>query len=333
MPAEDVKSYAELQADLAGYEEQQRQVEQLLLLEPENGELSDMYNSLSEVIQLTKDLLADAKHQHDAAAAAAAASLGAGPSSLPAAPEAAAAGPGSAAAEGAAAAAGLGGSQISMPAALSAPAMLPGNVAEQIKKAQQRSALMGQAPAGWAVGGECLAYYANDSQWYPAVVEAVTEDGKFVVLYDGYGNKEELVPESVRPRAEEAQEEVYKGVAAPKRKRVEDEPMVTEIPKWLEIKPEDDERIVARKKKLLKSYKSKIRFQNLDLKVKEKQGNWQSFLKGKGGKAKTGFMTGKKKGSMFAVPEGGKVGVIGSGKGMTAAKKQARHDFSLDDAA
>jgi hypothetical protein len=30
------------------------------------------------------------------------------------------------------------------------------------------------------------------------------------------------------------------------------------------------------------------------------------------------------------VPEGGKVGVIGSGKGMTDYKKQGRHEFSLD---
>lgn len=80
---------------------------------------------------------------------------------------------------------------------------------------------------------------------------------------------------------------------------------------------------MVKKKKLLKSYKSKIRFQNLDLQQKEKQGSWQQFLKGKGGKAKSGFMTGKKKGSMFSVPEGegGKVGVVGSGRGMTDYQK------------
>lgn len=285
----------------------------------------------------------------------------------------------------------------------------------------------------------------------------------------------QLVAESVRPRVEEEGEEVYKGVAAPKRKRVEEEPVVTEIPKaraaraarsaaraahsaarrgrvgpgraprgrlarrggpharaahkppppqWLEIKPEDDQKTLERKKKLLKSYKSKIRwgsvkaaasrarlgggrrrtaallaagparacarherpprararrFQNMDAKQKEKQGSWQSFLKGKGGKAKAGFITGKKKQSMcarraarawgamqgarpaarapgplcgaaaplptrrrragaaaararrFSVAEGGKVGVVGSGRGMTDYKKAGRHDFTVDD--
>ncbi|KIY95633.1 survival of motorneuron-related-splicing factor 30 [Monoraphidium neglectum] len=185
-----------------------------------------MYDSLSEVIQLTKDLLADAKQQHTSAAPPAA-------PAAPSAPVAAAVASSAAAAAGPSAQGGaaLGGSQIVTPAALNAPSMLPEAVADQIRKAQQRSALLGQAQAGWAVGAECLAYYAADGQWYPGVVEGVTEDGKFVVLYEGYGNKEELVAGSVRPRAEEVREEVYKGVAAPKRKRVEDEPEVTEIPK------------------------------------------------------------------------------------------------------
>lgn len=43
-----------------------------------------------------------------------------------------------------------------------------------------------------------------------------------------------------------------------------------------------------------------------------------------------GFFTGTKKESMFKVPEGGKVGVIGSGRGMTEAAKRGRHEFSLE---
>ena len=57
---------------------------------------------------------------------------------------------------------------------------------------------------------------------------------------------------------------------------------------WLEVKPTDDEKTIARKKKLLKSYKSKKRFQEMDVKQKERQSNWQSFLKGKGSKSKAG---------------------------------------------
>lgn len=59
-------------------------------------------------------------------------------------------------------------------------------------------------------------------------------------------------------------------------------------PQWLEIKAGDDEKTIARKKKLLKSYKSKKRFQEMDIKQKERQDNWQQFLKGKGSKPKKG---------------------------------------------
>ena len=42
---------------------------------------------------------------------------------------------------------------------------------------------------------------------------------------------------------------------------------------------------------------------------------------------------GKKKGSMFSVPEGvnAKVGVIGSGKAPTDYKAKSRHDFAATD--
>lgn len=75
-------------------------------------------------------------------------------------------------------------------------------------------------------------------------------------------------------------------------------------PQWLEVKDTDDEKTVARKRKLLKSYKSKIRFANKDMVQKQKQDNWQSFLKGKATKKKPGFLTGALHGA--AVGGGGR---------------------------
>ncbi len=45
-----------------------------------------------------------------------------------------------------------------------------------------------------------------------------------------------------------------------------------------------------------------------------------------------GFFTGRKKESIFKVPEGvnAKVGVVGSGQGMTAAPKLGRHEFNVE---
>lgn len=80
---------------------------------------------------------------------------------------------------------------------------------------------------------------------------------------------------------------------------------------WLAIKETDDEKTKARKKKLLKSMKSKIRFQQKDLAQKQKQDSWQSFLKGKGSKKKTGFLTGERaprnRGALFVATLGSPV--------------------------
>lgn len=64
-------------------------------------------------------------------------------------------------------------------------------VAQQIRAAQQKAAILGQAPAAWAIGGECQALY-SDGQWYEAVVKAVTTAGQFVVAYEGYEEQQEV---------------------------------------------------------------------------------------------------------------------------------------------
>jgi len=190
--AEETSSIEELQANLADYKQQLQQVETLLLSDHTNEELKEMYDNLTEVIQLTEDLLLEAgiplpatappsTSAHGAAAAAAAA-----PDPAPAA--AAAAGPSSS----------YGTEeqqqqqQLVTPAQLHLPAMLPASVADQIRKAQVKQALLGQGNPAWAVGAECLALYGGDGQYYKATVKSVTPDGKFVVTYEGYGNDEEV---------------------------------------------------------------------------------------------------------------------------------------------
>ncbi len=61
---------------------------------------------------------------------------------------------------------------------------------------------------------------------------------------------------------------------------------------WLEVQPEDDEKTRAKKRKMAKSYKSKIRFQKMDAQQRDKQSSWLDFQKGKGTKKKAGFFTG-----------------------------------------
>lgn len=302
----------ELRSNLTEYKQQLEQVESLLLLDHENAEYLELYNSLQEVIGLTEDLVRDAE---EGAAQIA---------GLPA--------PALAPAQPVASTSAAGASVITSAPALQLPSVLPPQVAHQIRTAQQRAALLGQAPPAWAIGSKCQAVYSADGEWYDAVVEAVTSAGQFVVVFEEYGNKEEVQPAGVRPPPEV--EEVYQGVQAPRRKKVEEEPgVVTEMPKWLEIKDTDDDKTRAKKKKLAKSYKSKMRFQQMDLKQKERQQSWLHFVQGKGSKKKTGFLTGRKKESMFKVPDavGAKVGVIGSGQGKTDFRPPARHEFKVQD--
>lgn len=72
------------------------------------------------------------------------------------------------------------------------------------------------------------------------------------------------------------------------------------------------------------------RFQKMDLSTKAQADNWKNFNSGKGSKKKSGFLSTGKKESMFSVPDNphSKVGVIGSGSGMTGGPtKRTRLDF------
>jgi survival-of-motor-neuron-related-splicing factor 30 len=118
------------------------------------------------------------------------------------------------------------------------------------------------------------------------------------------------------------------GVPAPKRLKVDERVAGREAPKKLEAQEGDDARTLERKKKLLKNFKSKQRLAAADAEQTERAQSWQAFRTGKGAtKHKPGFLTNPKKESMFAVPEGGRVGVIGSGKGVTPAPERRKNQF------
>ena len=134
-----------------------------------------------------------------------------------------------------------GAATIAAPAGSVSSQLLPPQVAEQIRHAQRRAALSGQGPADWAVGAECRAVYSGDGNWcegwqslhvlaasearplvsccvvdracmrrrYDAVVEGVTAGG-FMVLFEGYGSREEVGRDAVQLRAAE-DESGYKG--------------------------------------------------------------------------------------------------------------------------
>ncbi|CAI7880493.1 unnamed protein product [Closterium sp. NIES-53] len=80
------------------------------------------------------------------------------------------------------------------------------------------------------------------------------------------------------------------------------------------------------KKRKIHAFKSKQRMEMLEVMTNKKQNTWQQFQT-KGIKKKAGFLTGRKKESIFKSPEdvGGKVGVVGSGQGMTDFQKRDKN--------
>ncbi len=218
----------------------------------------------------------------------------------------------------------------------------------------------GAAPPGllrtnWAPGEACQALF-SDGQWHPATVQSAAPGGGFRVLFDHYAVPVPLPAASLRAPQRAAADEargsraargsarqatsarqltrhpplpqVYVGVPAPKRLKVDERVVGREAPRKLEIQEGDDERTRERKKKLLKAFKSKQRLAEAEAEQSARAASWQNFRQGKAAtKHKAGFLTNTKKESMFAVPEGGKVGVIGSGKGVTPAPERRKNEF------
>lgn len=190
-------------------------------------------------------------------------------------------------------------------------------------------------------------------------------NGKYIVAFEEYGNEEVEINPTDRDRVIKFREgegyggllssggggAVYQPIAAPKRNKVEElgggkkksandvvgsftasagpsavgAGVEETMPSWLEILPTDDDKLVAKKKKLQKSWKSKHRFHKMDVETQTKADSWKNFVAKKGAKRKKGTMTDVKKESMFAVPEKG-AGVLG-GRGITEYAKPKRHNF------
>ena len=168
-------------------------------------------------------------------------------------------------------------------------------------------------------GLKCQCRFAADRKWYDCVVDEITPHG-FNVTYTKFGNKEEVPLEYLR----------HTPVTALKVDKVEATGFV--VPDNLKILPTDTEEEKQKKKRKIKAIKSKNR---LDIKDKEQsavQNSWKAFTVKNANKAKkTGSVSHIKKRSMFASPEevDGKVGVTGSGMGMTQVEDRKRYKLNV----
>nr|CAN63860.1 hypothetical protein VITISV_037743 [Vitis vinifera] len=233
------------------------------------------------------------------------------------------------------------------------------------------------------IGTKVQAVWSEDGEWYEATIDSLTPDG-YYVSYDGWGNKEEVYgiihsknrkkyrpqvdPGNVRPIQEEvnalleAEKEAEATKQAIKRKIAQaaaTDFQSRSLPAKLRIEPDDPEDVKIAKRKKIHAFKSKMRFEQLEVTQNKRQNAWQQFqtTKGRAKKlvvglrpafgllscgllfpsiwvflvcflhAQIGFFSGRKRESIFKSPDdpNGKVGVTGSGKGLTEFQKREKH--------
>ncbi|KAK4406832.1 Survival of motor neuron-related-splicing factor 30 [Sesamum angolense] len=188
----------------------------------------------------------------------------------------------------------------------------------------------------FSVGTKVQAVWSEDGEWYDATIEAHTPNG-YYVSYDEWGNKEEVDPDNVRAIQEgtadpllEAEKIAVATKEALKRKIAQAaskdfQPWT--VPQKLQIDPNDPEDVKAAKRKKIHAFKSKMRMEAKEVTQNKRQNAWQQFQTTKGRAKKVGFFSGRKRESIFKSPDDpfGKVGVTGSGKGLTEFQKREKH--------
>ncbi|GLT34108.1 hypothetical protein SLA2020_086490 [Shorea laevis] len=208
-----------------------------------------------------------------------------------------------------------------------------GTSASKPPSKSKESAKLSDTQDKFPVGTKVQAVWSEDGEWYDATIEAITPNG-YQVSYDEWGNQEEVDPDNVRPielnallEAERAAEATKQAIKRKIAQAASVDFQSRSLPAKLRIEPDDPEDVKAAKRKKIHAFKSKVRFEQLEVTQNKRQNAWQQFQSTKGKTKKVGFFSGRKRESIFKSPEdpNGKVGVTGSGKGLTEFQKREKH--------
>ncbi|KAF9777398.1 hypothetical protein BJ322DRAFT_1063542 [Thelephora terrestris] len=169
----------------------------------------------------------------------------------------------------------------------------------------------------WKAGDECLAKYSSDGQWYPARIASVggsVENRVYTIVFKVYNSTELVNSSSIKaiPPNYQASNNPYLASTSNKRKMTK-------------VEEEERERKKKKNEKKVEVRAQKAKEQN------EKQATWKKFAKKS--EKKGIHIAGVAGTSIFKTPDNpmGKVGVTGSGKGMTAVAAPQKHKFSADE--
>ncbi|KAG8754842.1 hypothetical protein FRC14_004606 [Serendipita sp. 396] len=179
----------------------------------------------------------------------------------------------------------------------------------------------------WSVGDDCLAKYSGDDKWYPARITFIggsEEKRVYSVVFRGYNSTELVAASGLRKLPPNYSGGNMGGSA----NGGGEELGASAGTKRKSSAKEDDaerERKKRRNEKKLEVRAAKAQEQD------SKKHSWQKFAT-KSVKKGVGI-AGVAGNSIFKTPDNpyGKVGVTGSGRGMTEVHQQKKHKFSADD--
>ncbi|KAH9937123.1 uncharacterized protein B0H18DRAFT_950085 [Fomitopsis serialis] len=155
-------------------------------------------------------------------------------------------------------------------------------------------------------GDECLAKYSGDGQWYPARITSLggsADNRVYSVMFKGYNSTELVNASQLKPLPANHQSA---GPSAGNKRKL-------------------SKKKKKKNEKKLESKAAKAKEQS------EKQQSWQKFAKKS--EKKGIHIAGVSGTSIFKTPDNplGRVGVTGSGKGMTDAVPKIKHKFEAKD--
>ncbi|KAK3833141.1 MAG: hypothetical protein JOS17DRAFT_774031 [Linnemannia elongata] len=182
----------------------------------------------------------------------------------------------------------------------------------------------------WTVGDRCRALYTEDGKYYEATILAVADGQQaYSVQYTGYANSPPVTlgPENLKPIYDPKKHQQHTQAAA-----AGDD---SEEFKAGQKRGPDASVSVGSGAGAGGGMKKKKKADAGPSEQVQKQMAWQNFAKGKTGAKKgkaVGGSVGLKK-SIFATPDNpeGKVGVVGSGKGMTQFQQRGKHLYGNTD--
>jgi len=181
------------------------------------------------------------------------------------------------------------------------------NAASSSKSSEtSRKVTTAQHSVTWSAGDECLAKYSGDGAWYPARINSVAgsaENRVYSIVFKSYNTTEQVEASLLKPLPPN-----YNLQPSAKRKAKEDE-------------DEEKERKRKKNEKKLETRAAKAKEQL------QKQATWQKFAKKS--EKKGVHIAGMAGTSIFKTPDNplGRVGVTGSGRGMTEYQSKGKHKF------